>query len=632
MKQEQFLEVLDRDDAEARWHAALNLDALDSEVIALSDAHGRTLADDVTTPLDVPSFDRSNMDGFAVRAEDTYGATEETPRRLHLNLETLATGVVPQQEVKPGTATTIATGAMLPRGADAVVPVEFTDVEADNQLVVRRERVPGAAVSFAGTDMGAGEMVLFAGTRLTSRETGVLSAIGAHEIAAVRKPRVAVISTGDEIIPPGESMRPGMVYDSNSRILIDALRELGAEPVFKGIFRDDLHALHEAAREAVSDCDLVLLSGGTSKGEGDLNYRVIADFDPGILVHGVALKPGKPICLAAHHGRPIVILPGFPTSAIFTFHEFVAPVIRRFLGQPMEHRASLRARLALRVNSERGRLEYLLVGLVHADDGSLIAYPMGKGSGSVTSFSRADGFVRCERNVEIVDEGTEADVTLMGHALRPADLVIIGSHCTGLDMIARRLVRSGLSVKLLAVGSSAGIDAAKRGECDIAPVHLLDAETDTYNRPFLSVELKLCDGYTRMQGVVTRADETRETRALIEDPNLRMVNRNRGSGTRLLIDSLLGDRRPDGYVYEPRSHHAVAAAIRQRRADWGVTIESVARASGLEFRPLREECYDFVIPVARWDRSAVLKFRRLLAEDSVLRADLESAGFTPRSR
>ncbi|MEM9176369.1 MAG: molybdopterin biosynthesis protein [Myxococcota bacterium] len=628
--QQQFLEVLDRDEAEARWREVVGGAALGSETIPLEAALGRVLAEDVRAGVDVPGFDRANMDGFAVRAADTFGVAEEEPVRLRLNDEILATGIAPEIEVREGTATTIATGGMLPRGADAVAPIEVTDVDPDDPafVLVRAPRVPGAAVSFAGTDMGRGETVLFAGTKLTSRETGVLAAIGCERLEVVRRPRVAILSTGDEIVQPGEAMRPGLVFDSNGRILADAVAELGGEPVFYGAFRDDLEALRTAMHEALADADMVLLSGGTSKGEGDLNALVVGELDPGILVHGVALKPGKPVCLAAQGDKPVVILPGFPTSAIFTFHEFVAPLIRDLAGQPSEDRETRSARLAIKTQSERGRLEYLLVGLVEDDAGRLSAYPMGKGSGSVTSFSRADGFVRIGRNTELVDADTPVEVTLIGRDVAVADLVVIGSHCAGLDLIASELARHGFGVKLLAVGSHGGLAAAARGECDLAPIHLLDPETDRYNEPFLGPGLKLVRGYRRMQGIATRPDETRDIEALLVDPAVRMVNRNRGAGTRVLIDRLLGDRRPPGYPYEPRSHYAVAAAIAQGRADWGVTIESVARDAGLRFQPLQAEEYDFVVPEARYDRPANRRLRALLAEaDGPLRTALAEQGF-----
>jgi putative molybdopterin biosynthesis protein len=632
VRQSQFLEVLDRDEAERRWRAVIDASPLGTETVPLAQSLGRVLADDVRSEVDVPGFDRSNMDGLAVRAADTFGASEEKPVLLLCNAETIPTGIAPQQEVMPGTATTIATGGMLPRGADCVVPVEHTDPGTNERgeavVIVRQARVPGAAVSFAGTDVGSGETVLFAGTRLTSRETGVLAAIGRASVPVHRRPRVAVLSTGDEIVQPGEAMRPGLIHDSNGRILADAVSELGGEAHFLGAFRDDLVALRRALADALASADMVLLSGGTSKGEGDLNGIAVGELDPGIVVHGVALKPGKPICLAAHGARPVVVLPGFPTSAIFTFHEFVAPVIRSMAGRGADRREVRNARLAVKTNSERGRLEYLLVGLVERDDGELAAWPMGKGSGSVTSFSRADGFVRIGRNTEIVEENAGVEVTLIGRELALADLVVIGSHCAGLDLIASALSREGFSVKLLAVGSQGGLTAARRGECDVAPIHLLDPARNEYNRPFLGEGMRLVAGYCRMQGVATRPDELREVGALISDPALRMVNRNRGSGTRVLIDELLGDRRPLGWAYEPRSHYAVSAAIAQNRADWGITIETVARRAGLAFRPLRVEHYDFVVPATRWERPAVEALRRVLAPGSALRAELSQQGFS----
>ena len=636
MRQEQFLEVVDRDQAERLWYEALDISPLGLETVPLEEALDRVLGEDVCATVDVPSFDRSNMDGFALRAEDTFGASEETPIRLAMNEESIPTGVVPRLEVTAATASAIATGGMLPRGADAVVPVEMTDVDGA-EVVVLAACVPGSSVSYAGSDMATGEIVIHAGTLLTSRETGVLAAIGASEARVMRRPRIGVVSTGDEIVAPGEAMRPGLIYDSNGRILSDALREIGAEPVFLGVFRDDVDALRRVLDDALRDCDGVLLSGGTSKGEGDLCYRVVSELEPGIQVHGVALKPGKPICLASAGGKPVAILPGFPTSAVFTFHELVAPLVRRLSGRRTERRATVRALLAQTVRTAKGRLEYLLVSLVRGtaggpSQGGLVAFPMGKGSGSVTAFSRADGFIRIDRTTEIVEAGAELEVNLLTRVLEPADLVVIGSHCLGLDVIARRMVRDGLSVKLIAAGSQGGLAAASRGECDVAPIHLLDAERDEYNRPFLGEGLELVEGYRRMQGVVTRQAEARATAELVEDGSLRMVNRNRGSGTRVLIDQLLRDRRPDGYSYQPRSHHAVAAAVTQGRADWGVTIETVARQSGLRFRPLREEHYDFAIPRDRLDLPAVQAFLALLRPGGEVRRQLEELGFTASRR
>jgi len=636
--QEQFLDVIDRAEAERRFRRVVRLTPLGDELVPLAESLGRVLSRAVAAAVDVPSFDRSNFDGFAVRASDTFGATEEVPRRLRLLPEIIATGVVPQLEVVAGAASGIATGGMLPRGADAVVMIEHTDEEG-GALLVRRAVTPGAGVSFAGTDIGAGETVLRRGDVLTSRETGVLAAIGASQIAVWRRPRVAVLSTGDEIVAPGEPMQPGKVYDSNARIIADAVRELGGEPIEMGIVPDDADGLRHALRQALSGCDVVLLSGGTSKGQGDLSYRVVSELtDPGVVAHGVALKPGKPICLAASGTKPVVVLPGFPTSAIFTFHEFVAPVIRALAGRPAEARTVVPARLAVKINSEIGRTEYMLVGLVErpgasAGDVALAAYPMGKGSGSVTTFSHADGFVTIGRHVEIVAAGSVVDVHLLGRDLRLADLVVIGSHCVGLDYLLGRMQDLGFRTKFLAVGSTAGLDAARRGECDLAGMHLLDPQTGQYNRPFLTDDLELIPGYARLQGILFRPGddrfEGRETQqavaAAAQDPSCVMVNRNQGSGTRILIDRLLAGARPSGYAIQPRSHNAVAAAVAQGRADWGVAIRRVADQADLGFLPLTHEQYDFVVPTSRSQRPAVVAFRRLL-EDADVRQSLQELG------
>ncbi|HJQ81041.1 MAG TPA: molybdopterin biosynthesis protein [Lacipirellulaceae bacterium] len=652
--QEQFLNVIDRDEAEARFRAALDLKPLGDELVCLSNALGRVLARDVLATVDVPSFDRSNFDGFAVRAAETFGATELSPRHVALLPDAIDAGVDARMELRPGDAVTIATGGMVPRGADAIVMVEHADVVAGlceagrpgsqtpatdrrRQLVIRKAVSPGFGISFAGTDIACGETVLRIGTLLTSRETGVLAAIGQSEVAVWRQPRVAIISTGNELIAPGATMRAPHVYDSNAQILTDSVRELGGLPRSWGIMRDDVHALREIVHAALAESDVILLSGGTSKGQGDLCYRVVAELtDPGIVAHGVALKPGKPICLAASGGKPVVILPGFPTSAIFTFHEFVAPVICLLGGRPVDSQEHVSARLAVKLNSEIGRTEYALVNLVQSDNG-LVAYPMGKGSGSVTTFSRADGFITIGRHTEIVEAGEPVVVRTIGRGLRIADLVVIGSHCVGLDYLLSELQQRGVVSKLITVGSSAGLEAVRRGECDLAGIHLLDPKTGEYNRPFLTDGMTLINGYGRRQGIVYRRGDERFEGRSIDDivaqivaghseagrpetrtPATVMINRNQGSGTRILIDQLLAGARPPGYAVQPTNHNAVAAAVAQGRADWGMAIESVARANDLGFIPYQDERYDFVIPKARAERSAVKTFIALLSYESTI--------------
>jgi putative molybdopterin biosynthesis protein len=636
LEQDQFLTILSREEALARFEAALFPRALASETRKLADALGAALADDVTAPIDVPPFDRSNVDGFAVRSADLAAASEGAPVRLALNGETIHCGVAPALHVAAGTATAIATGGPLPRGADAVVMVEHTQPAGLDAIEIRRAASPGQFVSYAGSDIARGEALLRAGTLIGSREIGMLAACGIDDLRIVRKPRVAVISTGDELVQPGQPLRPAAIYDTNGAIVAAAIDENGGESVFLGAIPDDEARLEAAMRNALTEADMLVLSGGTSKGAGDLSHRIIGRLGmPGIIAHGVALKPGKPLCLAVCDGKPVVILPGFPTSAMFTFHDMIVPVLRRMAGLPPRSDARVHATVPVRIASELGRTEFVMVSLVGGSNG-LIAYPSGKGSGAITSFAQADGFLRIDALADQMPAGTEAEVTLFTPHLRVPDLVIVGSHCTGLDLVTGRLAHAGLTVRSIAVGSLGGLAAAKRGECDLAPIHLFDDKSETYNTPFLADGLELVAGWRRMQGIVFRKGDARfegreakqAVAAALADPACIMVNRNQGAGTRILIDRLLGGARPDGYWNQPRSHNAVAAAVAQHRADWGMTIAPVAHAAGLGFIPLAEEHYDFALVTARRQRPAVQAFLDALGSAEV-RTALEKAGFRP---
>lgn len=639
MRQRQFLEVVDEAVAHERFDAACAHLRPATERIALAIARGRVLAADVVARVDVPAFDRSNVDGYAVHASDTAGASELDPLRLELSELTLAAGQAPPGgfEVERGVAVPIATGAVVPRGADAVLMVEHS-APGESAVFVVRPVAPGENVTFAGSDIGRGEIVMRRGAVLSSRETGVLAAVGADQIDVVVRPRVAVVSTGDEIVEPGGELVVGQVYDSNQRMLLDAVEELGCEAVVGGIVPDEesrLEGLVEGLLTGPAAVDVVVLSGGTSKGEGDVNATVVQSLaeriagSKGVVVHGVALKPGKPILLAVVGGKPVVVLPGFPTSATFTFHEFVAPLLRRLSGLVRPERAVVSATLPLRITSVPGRTEYSLVDLVDGPSG-LAAYPLGAGSGSVTAFGRADGFIRIPASVEYEDEGAVVDVHLLHPEVRLADLAAIGSHCVGFDHLLGLLAQRGFKVKNVPVGSKGGLTAVGRGEADVAGIHLMD-DAGEYNAPFLPPGVRLLRGYRRRQGIVFRGDDPwlvvapEDLEEAIRGAR-RMVNRNPGSGTRLLIDRMLGGARPPGYLHQPRTHHAVAAAVAQGRADWGVTLDTVAAAAGLEFRFVQDERFDFAVPEDRWDRPALAALRELLDDGGTL-AELRALGF-----
>jgi putative molybdopterin biosynthesis protein len=637
-RQEQFLEVLSPEEARARFDRHLNLAPLPGETVTLADARTRVLCGDVIAPVDAPPFDRSNVDGFALRAADTVGASEGNPKIFALNAEVIACGHVPALTVMPGTCAAIATGGVIPRGADAVVMIEQTELieKGHPRIELRRAATPGQFVSYAGSDIARGETLLRRGTRIGAREIGMLAACGLGRIEVVRRPRVAVISTGDELVEPGRPLRPAGVYDSNGAIIAAAVAEAGGEPLAYGSLRDDAAVLEKTVGEALAASDMVVLSGGTSKGAGDLSHRVVSQLGkPGILVHGVALKPGKPLCLGVVGDKPIVVLPGFPTSAIFTFHAFAAPIIRARAGLPPESAETISARVPVRIASELGRKEFVLVSLIEREEGT-IAFPTGKGSGAVTSFSQADGFIEIDALASSLNADSDAQVTLIGRSARAPDLVIMGSHDVALDVIVGALAEQGLSARVLAVGSLGGVGAISRGECDVAPVHLIDPASGQYNKHLVGAGTSLVPGWRRMQGILFRPGDARfeghsaqeALKIVLEDSSALMVNRNAGAGTRVLTDKLLDGARPAGYANQPKSHNAVAAAIAQERVDWGIAIEPVAKLYGLGFLPVSPEHYDFLVADSRRERPGVHAFLAALRDERV-RARIGALGMEP---
>ncbi|MFH1773347.1 MAG: substrate-binding domain-containing protein, partial [Methanobacteriota archaeon] len=457
--------------------------------------------------------------------------------------------------------------------------------------------------------------------------------------------------------------------------------ENGGEAEFSGIVRDEPKALLVKLKEMIDKYDIIITSGGTSAGIGDLSYRVIDELGkPGVIVHGIAIKPGKPTIIGAAKNKLIFGLPGYPTSAMIIFDVFVAPLIRELAGLMQKERKKILAKAAMRIHSAKGRYEYLLVNLVRGANGALSAYPVLTGSGAITTLAEADGYVEIPENREMILEESEVEVTLLSDAIKPADLTIIGSHCIGIDILLNAMSKSlpfrkkewqlsqermantpaslrnscqlpcGIvQAKIINVGSSGGLAAVRRGEADIAGTHLIDEKSGIYNIPFLqrmklAGSVYLVRGYDREQGFVTAKGNPKKIKG-IDDllrSDISFINRNAGSGTRVLLDLELGKlaqkkgthlkelaRKIKGYEIEAKSHSAIAAAVAYGRADVGLAIKTVAGQYELDFIPLREEKYDFAIPKEKIEKPAVKKFLETLRSEEFRKKLEETPGLRP---
>jgi len=374
------------------------------------DAGGRVLAEDIIAGNDVPPFDRARMDGYALIANDSFKAEEDNPITLRVIGE-IPAGVVPNVEVNPGECTVISTGAVIPKGANSVIMVEYTEQE-ENHVRLFRAVVPGENIMLAGSDIKNGDLLLRKGIRLSPREIGVLAALGITEVPVYQQPNVAIISTGDEIVLPGEPLESGKIFDINGATLTNAVRENGCKPNFLGIIKDSPEILKEKLKQALYMADVVLLSGGTSKGVGDLSFNVINELGkPGILVHGVAIKPGKPLLLAVINNKPIIGLPGYPTSALTVFEVVVAPFLRELAGIRSLEKKILEAHMATRVDHALGRHEFLPVQIIKKNS-NYFAYPVLTGSGAITTLSSSDGFVEIPANQLYIDKNERVKVKL----------------------------------------------------------------------------------------------------------------------------------------------------------------------------------------------------------------------------
>jgi putative molybdopterin biosynthesis protein len=626
--QKVFKPLVSVEEALKRLEENFKLKPLGFEEVSIFDSLGRVLAEDVISNVDVPGFDRATMDGFAVKAKDTFGADEENPVQLKV-IGTIDAGQKPDFVVNSGEAAEIATGAPIPQGANAVVMEEYCQ-RFNNKVNVFRSVVPNENIMAAGTDIMAGELVLREGQLISPREMGVLAALGIKNVKVYKRPLVGIISTGEELVLPGRKLDFGKIYDINSCSITGAVKECGAEPIFLGIVPDNEEEILRLINSSIKKVDVLLTSGSTSAGTGDLMYRVLDKIGkPGVIVHGLALKPGKPTIIAVVNGKLVIGLPGYPASALMIFTMVVRPILLRLAGLEETEAIKIRAKIAERIECAKGRRELIPVHLIQ-NNGKYYVYEVGLGSGAISSLSMADGYVDKPIELQYLERGEEVEVNLFGTHIKPSELVIIGSHDLGIDVILQILSKRNevKRAKVINVGSMSGFFAVKRGEADLAGVHLLDEQTGKYNIPFverlgLQGKAYLVKGYERVQGLIVQKGNPKKIKG-IEDifrEDVRFMNRNKGSGTRILLDTKLKEiakekgmkfeeivKKVNGYDITAKSHSSIAVAILNNRIDVGLGIETVAKIYNLGFIPLAIENYDFLIPKEKMRKKQVLRF------------------------
>ena len=570
--------------------ASLDLEP-EPETVPLEDARGRVLAERMDAAIDVPGFDRATLDGYAVRGRDTFGADEVDPVALELVGEVHA-GEAPDESVGEGECVEISTGAVMPPGADAMVPVEQTDEGDDGEILFRKSVAPGDNVMLAGADVAAGERALGPGTRLTPREIGLLSALGVDEVPVRGRPTVGIVSTGDELVRPGDPLEHdrGQIHDVNSYAIASAVEEVGGDPRLYPHAGDDVEELERILREAAAECDLVLSSGSTSASAVDVIYRVIEDSGE-LLLHGVAVKPGKPMLVGRLEGGAYVGLPGYPVSALTIFRTFVAPAIRRAAGLPEPQTATVSGTMLSRVRYSEGRRRFLPVGLVEDGWGTTRVYPVDKGSGATTSLVEADGVVDVDPDTEYLGESETVTVQLFSPDVRPPTLFGVGEDDPVLSRLLDRLDRP----RYLAVGSREGLRRLRNGVPDVAvTAGPVDREVDA----------ETLGSWTRNWGLVVPAGNPEEIGGLddLVDRDLRLINRTTDSGLRTTLANAvagLADERGetrrdleaaiDGWDLAARAHESPARNVAAGDADAGLGLGATAEALGLGFVPLGEQ-------------------------------------------
>lgn len=408
-----FRKLLTLDEAQQVINKHFTPKPLGGEEIPLLEAHNRVLAEDIIAPIDIPPFNRSTVDGYAVKAEDTYGAEENKPIKLKI-CGSVNVGESPKIAVKRGEAVEIVTGAPMPEGADAVVMVEYTE-RKDDELYVYRAMAKDGNVMKVGSDIKKGEKILNTGQFLGSREIGVLAAIGMAKATVYTVPRVAILSTGAEVTKPGEKLPLGKIYDINAYSLSGAVRESSAEPIYLSVVPDVALELQKALKHALESADMVITSGGVSVGPKDLLPQTLdALGKPGVIVCGIAIKPGKPTTAAVIDGKMVFSLPGHPTSALLIFHLLVRPMLQRMAGLKEKEAFKVKAFATMRMFPAKGRRTFVMVKLKRDKTNRLLAEPVQEGlSGAITTLAKADGFVEIPENQQFIDAGEEVIVQLL---------------------------------------------------------------------------------------------------------------------------------------------------------------------------------------------------------------------------
>lgn len=586
---------------------------LGMERVSVPDALDRVTAEPVFARLSAPFFNASAMDGIAVRAESTYGANERNPVRL----------------IKGEGYQIVDTGDPILHPWDAVIMIEEV-TELDSETVeIRGATSPWEHVRPVGEDIVAGELILPACHRITPIDIGALLSGGLLEVPVIRKPRVAILPTGTEIIEPHDTMETGKIIESNSRVFEAIVKQCGGEPLRLPPVADDYGLILETVRKAVDQCDVVIINAGSSAGTEDFTAKIIAELGE-VLVHGLAIKPGKPAILGKVAGKPVIGIPGYPVSAWVVFDSLVKPLIYSMLKQRPPERPTVKAVVSRRIVSSLKHLEFVRVKLGNVG-GRLIATPLSRGAGVTMSLVKADGILAIPLESEGAEAGETVEVSLL-RDLRDIEstVVVIGSHDLVVDLLADTMHTawpdSGLSSAH--VGSMAGLMALQRGEAHIAPIHLLDEATGSYNRSFVQktmpgLKAVLIKGVRRVQGLMVPKGNPQGIQSLrdLDRAELRFVNRQKGSGTRILLDYQLKNLGIDsvritGYSREMTTHMAVASAVQSGTADVGLGIQSAAEILGLDFIPVGVEDYDFLVPEAYLETQAVQRFIEALKLDA----------------